>query len=104
MTDIRRYYCCGCEPDEDHFCEHANKYVWEDREAAMEESGMGGVEPSPDEVRRLAYRQGFARGILYEHYRMQEVLGRYTDVDLDAPENQPPEDLGGDEPQEVVNP
>ena len=92
MTDIRRFYKCGCEPSEEHFCKEANGYVWAERDAAMQRAGMGGEKLPADLRERLAWSEGKARGWLIEHFRLQEDLGRYEDVDFDAPEMQPPED------------
>ena len=102
MTDIHRYYKCGCAPDDEQFCKLADEKVWKERQAAMDRAGEGHALPiTRPEAERLAYREGQARGWLIEHYRLQDDLGFFEDVDFDAPEMQEPDD-GYDEDPRVV--
>ena len=99
MTDIHRYYVCGCEPDTDHYCKEANKRVWEARTAMSRWANDDWMGAENNE--RLERQIGDADRWLAEHFRHQNEAGAYKDVDLDAPEMQPPDD-GYDEDPRVV--
>lgn len=98
MTDIHRFYKCGCHLDAEEFCDVMYRYVWEDRDAAMSWS----LNDFPEREKELLRQMEVARVQCRIHIGWQEAAGLYEDVDFDAPEMQPPDD--GGEPQSVVNP
>ena len=90
MTDIRRYYKCGCEADDDHYCEEANKRVWAARDAMTRWAHDDWMAAENND--RLENEIEEADRWLMRHFKAQDEAGAYKDVDLDSPEMQPPDD------------
>ncbi len=99
MTDIHRYYECGCVPDDEEFCTIGDFLLWTGRHAAQEWALLENGPPSLK--KRLQFLDGEASRLLGDHFRHQEERGEFEDVDLDAPEMQPPDD-GYDEDPRIV--
>lgn len=86
MTDVRRYYKCGCCPDDEEFCKVGDFLVWTGRDAAT----AYGIEDYVEEERAELYRRlDAASHLLMGHHLSQRD---YVDVGLDAPEMQEPDD------------
>lgn len=101
MPDIKRFYRCGCSPDDGFLCARGESWKHKEYVAAMDRVPLADYAIPVKELERAAFQEGLHRGQLSEHFRLQDELGLYKDVDLDAPENQPPDD-GYDEDPKVV--
>jgi len=99
VTDLRRYYKCGCAPNDDQFCSVGDFLVWTGREST---SVLFAAEQMPEhEQVHLGNLDTYSSYLMRHHLAEQEKKGDYKDVDLDAPEMQPP-DEGYDEDPRIV--
>lgn len=97
MSEIHRYYKCGCCPDEEEFCPRGDEYVWMERGNLMLLADEHNTIPEA----QLRYREGLGRGGMKEHLRLQDELGLYSDVPYPS---EPPDDGYDEDPREVGYP
>lgn len=96
MTDVRRYYKCGCCPDDEQFCKIGNFLVWVGRESAQEWGMEDNILPHRAKMlKRMDAESSYLMGV---HLGHQRENGDCRDVDFDAPEMQEPDDGYDEDP------